>query len=252
MPTALLAGHPMSYDPTDPDPLRHVISCVKPLGINILIWVEHSGPRQFPGLLALPRLCQLAARYDGVVSMRGTGWTHYEKVRLMSYRHVAMKTSAGAPGVAEACEDDDDCAKPRGGCRKPGRKPSGSEPELKFSSKALRGRPRIFPALRQGAIRASGRHAAGPLLPPRGAEIPGRLERALLPALRVRFRLPARISSTGCAGGAKLELFSTTSWGSEPQMIGKTGTAGETKPSRDREGAREREGGQPEQSGWEL
>mmetsp|Transcript_61638 Transcript_61638/g.115246 ORF Transcript_61638/g.115246 Transcript_61638/m.115246 type:complete len:541 (+) Transcript_61638:62-1684(+) len=43
----LLKGHPMPYDPADPDPLRHVISCVK---------------------------------YDGVVSMRGTAWPPYDKV----------------------------------------------------------------------------------------------------------------------------------------------------------------------------
>ncbi|CAJ1359435.1 unnamed protein product [Effrenium voratum] len=43
----LLKGHPQPYDSQDPDPLRHVISCVK---------------------------------YDGVISARGTLWPHYAKV----------------------------------------------------------------------------------------------------------------------------------------------------------------------------
>ncbi|CAK9117010.1 unnamed protein product, partial [Durusdinium trenchii] len=43
----LLKGHPQPYDPSDADPLRHVVSCVK---------------------------------YDGVISGRGTEWPHYEKV----------------------------------------------------------------------------------------------------------------------------------------------------------------------------
>lgn len=71
----LLKGHPMSYDPADPDPLRHVISCVK---------------------------------YDGVVSMRGTGWTHYEKVwpKLAKMMTTVLSHVEGAGKVPFALPDD--------------------------------------------------------------------------------------------------------------------------------------------------
>ncbi|CAE7899287.1 unnamed protein product [Symbiodinium sp. KB8] len=71
----LLKGHPMSYDPTDPDPLRHVVSCVK---------------------------------YDGVVSMRGTGWTHYEKVwpKLAKMMTTVLSHVEGAGTVPFALPDD--------------------------------------------------------------------------------------------------------------------------------------------------
>ncbi|CAE7938155.1 unnamed protein product, partial [Symbiodinium necroappetens] len=71
----LLKGHPMSYDPTDPDPLRHVVSCVK---------------------------------YDGVVSMRGTGWTHYEKVwpKLAKMMTTVLSHVEGAGKVPFALPDD--------------------------------------------------------------------------------------------------------------------------------------------------
>ncbi|CAE7563311.1 unnamed protein product [Symbiodinium natans] len=71
----LLKGHPMSYDPADPDPLRHVISCVK---------------------------------YDGVVSMRGTSWTHYEKVwpKLAKMMTTVLGHLEGAGAVPFALRDD--------------------------------------------------------------------------------------------------------------------------------------------------